>query len=99
MSEKSCLAVTFRSLATPHSPVTARSSRNLRQQHAQAAAAETAAGIPNERVSKMADQQIWTSGDKVAAAGITTAIFAGLGAVLSRVFTDQMDKENREANR
>ena len=55
--------------------------------------------IPSERVSKMADQQIWTSGDKVAAAGLTTALFAGLGAVLSRVFTDQMDKENREANR
>jgi hypothetical protein len=40
MSEKSRLAATFRSLTTPHSPVTARSFRNLRQQHAQAAVAE-----------------------------------------------------------
>ena len=47
----------------------------------------------------MADREIWTSGDKAAATGLTAALFAGLGAVLSRVLTDQMDKENREANK
>jgi hypothetical protein len=47
----------------------------------------------------MADEPVWTSGDKAVAGGLAAAIFAGVGAVIGSLVKDKMDKENREASK
>ena len=47
----------------------------------------------------MADQPVWTPGEKAAALGIVGGILAGLATAIGSLVGSEIDKENRGGNR
>jgi hypothetical protein len=47
----------------------------------------------------MADQPVWTPGEKAAALGIVGGILTGVSMVVTSLLGSEIDKENREGSR
>jgi hypothetical protein len=47
----------------------------------------------------MADQPVWTPGEKAATLGIVGGVLAGLATAIGSLIGSEIDKENREGSR